>query len=250
MVTHIDSSFSLRTAVETAASELVTVQQWGDSSLITLPLIYPSGTHVAVKIALVADGLRISDNGFAYREIEAIGAEKSFKRVAGPIAEAAELNRNARVLYVDVPPEQLTRAICDVGLASWQVVDRVYSRHTALSDEAEIYLQERLGRLFGPDRLRRDNVITGASNNEWKFTAVVESDDRIAVFHAVSDHSAAIYRTVAAFHDLAYLDTPPIRIAVVENKQSLGATQLNILSQAGRVLERTQPDEVFLRAAA
>lgn len=237
-------------AADNAAQELVSVRHWGGSSFLNLPLIYPSGSHVTVRIDAVAGGLRVSDNGFAYREAEAIGAERAYARTAGKVAEDSCLHRNARMLFIDVAPEQLTRAICDVGLASWQVVDRIYSRQSSQGEEeASAFLQKRLGQVFGPHRVRSNPVMTGASNSEWKFSAVVEGDNQVAVFHMVPDHPASIYRTVAAFHDLAVLASPPARIAVVEDKRALG-TGLHILAHAGKVLEAGQPDEVFLRVAA
>lgn len=236
--------------VEATVGDLVSVRHWGESSFINLPLIYPGGSPVTVKVSSIAGGLRVSDNGFAYREAEAVGAERAYARTAGKVAEDACLQRNARMLFIDVPPEQLTRAICDVGLASWQVVDRIFNRlNNETAEEASAILRERLGKVFGPKSLRQNPVIMGASHSEWKFSAVVETDNRVAVFHVVPEHPASIYRTVAAFHDLAILEMPPKRIAVVENTHILGPN-LHILTQAGRVVENSQPDEVFLQAAA
>ena len=61
---------------ETVANDLLTVRHWGDSSFINLPIAYTSGTFVTVKIDRVHDGVRVSDGGFAYRELESIGVGK------------------------------------------------------------------------------------------------------------------------------------------------------------------------------
>ena len=63
-------------------------------------------------------GFRVSDAGFTYRELEAIGAERSFPRVAKAAAERESVAKNRRVIFVDVSAEDLTRAICDVAAAS------------------------------------------------------------------------------------------------------------------------------------
>ena len=69
------------------------------------------------------------------------------------------------------------------------------------------------------------------------------------MFHAVSNHPNAVFKTSTAFHDLANLDNAPKLVAVVRDKAALGS-RLALLAQAGRVIEGEQPDEVYLRAVA
>jgi hypothetical protein len=65
----------------------------------------------------------------------------------------------------------------------------------------------------------------------------------------VGAHANSVYRTSAAFHDLAELPSPPRLVAVVKDKHALGP-KLMLLSQAGRVIESGQSDDVYQRAAA
>jgi hypothetical protein len=243
---------SVAEAADAAAAALVSVRHWGGSSFINLPLIYPSGSFVTVKLEQVGrEAIRVSDNGFAYRELESIGVQRSFAKTANSIAEAESLEVNKRAIFVDVPHAQLSRAICDVAIASWQVADRIFSR-AAEEDEAEIedYLRQRLASVFGADHVNAEQAkIVGASTSEWEVSAVVELPNRVAVFHAVSNHSNSVFRTSTAFHDLAALDNPPSLTAVVRSKAALGP-KLNLLAQAGNVIEEDQPNNVYLRAAA
>jgi hypothetical protein len=237
-------------AAEAAASELVAVRRSGGSSFINLPILYPDGSFVTVKLDQTADGIRVSDNGFAYRELEAIGTSRSFSKTAMAVAEALDLLVDRRSIYVDVTHDQLIRAICDVGLASWQIADRVYSRIAEEDeDEIEVYLRDRLVKVFGLELKTADQKIKGPSTTEWEVSAIVEHGDKLTIFHAVANHPNSVFKTSAAFHDLELLEFRPNLVSVVRSKAALGP-RFNILAQAGRVIEEDQPDEVYLLAAA
>lgn len=231
--------------------DLVSARHWRDSSFVNLPLLYPGGDSVTVKVDRAEGGhYRVSDSGFAYREAESIGAQISFGRVLTNVVEAESLQRTSRTVYVEVPSDQLFRAICDVGAASWRVAEKVYSLAPE-GDEAENedYVRERVIEAFGPHRIEPTNEIVGLSTNKWEVTAIVKSDGAATVFQAVGIHPNTIYRTSTEFHDLAGLPKPPKLVAVVRNKKALGV-RYALLSQAGHVIQEDQPDDAYLRAAA
>lgn len=237
---------------DAAARQLVSVRHCGSSTFINLPLIYPSGSFVTVKLDRVYAGFRVSDNGFAYRELESVGAQRSFPRVAASAAEAELLECNRRAIFVEVSDaSQVVRAITDVAMASWQVADRVISR-IADQEEADIaeHLQERLSRIFGEDSVKPQHKLVGSSTTEWEISAVVQLPNKQVGFHAVSNHQNSVFRTSTAFRDLASLDRPPVLVAVVHSKSDLGPKLLGLLAQAGRVIEDEQPDKAYSRAAA
>lgn len=240
---------SLKATVDAVVKDLVRASHNRDSSYVSLPLIYPGGSSVTLKIDRTAHGLRVSDNGFGFRELEAVGADSSFARAASRFVADDDLALNKRAIFVDVPDEdQLLRAICDVGSASWRTVDAIYAR---LPDETEIedYLRERLQKIFGERDVTPDAKVVGASTTEWAFSASVRHDGHVTIFHAVSEHANSVYRTSTAFHDIAALDNPPSLVAVVKSLKAMGS-KLGILSQAGRVMEEDQPDATYLQAAA
>jgi hypothetical protein len=250
MSTDLMSRSEFESAIEATASELVHRRKVAGSHFINLPLLYPDGSSVTVRIDRVIEGLRVSDNGFAYREIEALGAESSFKNTARNIVEEIGVQVNRRMIYAEATPDTLYRAISDVATASWRIASQVAKR-VSEQEEAEIeeQLTARLASIFGRDHVRAEKKLTGASSSEWEVSAVVSLEGRIAAFQAVGDRPISIYRTATAFHDLASLEKPPILIAVVRSKKALGS-RLGLLSQAGRVIEERQSDDVFRRAAA
>lgn len=241
---------NLATVAEAVASSLVKARYLGGSTFINLPLIYPGGEFVTVKIDRHPNGVRVSDNGFAYRELESFGVQRSFANTAATIAEAETLEVNRRAIFVDVPIDQLERAICDVAIASWQVADRVIGR-AADEEEAAIqeYLGERLVAIFGVAHVNAEQAKIKGQFAEWDVSAVVQTKKHLTVFHAVSNHPNSVFKTSTCFHDLAALEKPPHLVSVVRNKAALGP-RYGLLSQAGRVIEEEQPDDVYLRAAA
>jgi hypothetical protein len=240
---------SVAEAAEGAVADLVRVSHWGEASYVNLPLIYPDGSSATVKICTVRNGFRVSDNGFAFRNMERIGAQRSFARTAASAAERSELFVDKRCIYVDASADFLSAAICEVAMASWQATDRVFQRAgEEEGEELEEYLRERLAAIF-PTQMAKTPTVQGASTHSWDFSAVVNAPAGISVFQAVGNHMASVNRASTSFLDLSNLTNPPHLIAVVKDKAAM-EEKLLLLSQAGsRVIEEAQPDEVYRRAA-
>lgn len=236
--------------VEAAVRELVSVRRINDSTFVNVPLIYPDGSFVTVRIDYLGDQFRVSDSGFAYRNLESVGAQDKFADTGKRVAKAVDVLRDKRKVFVDVPAEHLIRAICDVSLASWQITDRVFSRLSPEGElEVEDHLRARLIGIFGNKRVKKGSKIAGHSSEEWKVTAIVELDEVQTVFQGVNADAYSVYRTSAAFHDIAIIDNPPKLVSVVSRKKALGK-KLDLLSQVSRIIEERQSDDVFKRAAA
>lgn len=241
-------------AVRRAVTELVSVRPWGDTEFVSLPMLFPGGTFTTVAISRTAKGFLVTDHGFAYRELEAIGAERSFGMASRSFFELEEIEKDTRQFFAHVEDvRDMPRAVMMVASASWRLVHKVYADKEEQEDEEEISdeLQGKLVSLFGQGRVHfgAEAKLRGLSSTEWDVSAVVDHGDRKTVFQAVSTHPNSIYRTNSAFHDLAATRNPPRLIAVVRSLHDLGS-RLSILSQAGRVIAENSPDEAYLRAAA
>ncbi|AMM83154.1 hypothetical protein [Martelella sp. AD-3] len=230
---------------------LVSYRDWGDASFISLPLIYPSGSFVTVRLTYRAGGvIRVSDSGFAFREAESFGATRSFPRVARSVAADFDVEVDRRSLYVDVDnPQEVERAIFDVSAASRDTAERIVSR-SANDVEAAIAdaLHVKLDQIF-PSAVEHEGRIIGASSTEWEVTAIAKYKGHSAIFQAVTNYPVAIFKASTAFHDLAALDNPPTLVSVVANKEEMGKNY-SILAQAGRVIEIGQTNDAFVSAAA
>ena len=238
-------------SVRNAVGALVSTRSFGDTVYVSLPLFFPSGTPVTVRVDRAEIGFRVSDNGFAYRELEDVGADRSFWGTADALIFEEGLERGKRTIFVEVFAENLERAICDVGAIAWKIVDRVYSNlvEPDVSDLEE-RIQSRLERLFGSQSVEIEPSIAGVSSTRWPMTAAVKRRGRVTVFQAVGNHANSIYRTSAAFRDLALLERSPSLIAVVRNKAELGAKQSFLTQAGGKIIQDDQPDETILRLAA
>ena len=238
----------VRAAVEKAARELVSVRHWGRASFISVPPFGPDGSPITVRVTHDIAGFRVDDAGFTYRDLKRLGIERSFAKTAAAIAEREDVMVEDNALQTVAGPDELARAISDVGIASWNILDKIHAKLSE-ADEAEMQeeLRERLTTIFGG--LDDQRIIPGVSTTPWNVSAILHVDGKLAVFQAVGDHANSIYRVSAAFHDLASLPDEPMLVSVVRSKAALGA-KLGILAQAGRVIEESQPDQVYRRAVA
>jgi hypothetical protein len=236
--------------VEDAVRELVRTERIDGAVYVNLPMLYPDGSFVTVRVDRGAGGFRVSDAGFAYREVEDIAGPRSFRRTANRIAEANDVVVGERLIYVNATMETLERAICDVADASWRVVDAVAQK---AFDEDEVGLSEelsvRLKRVFGDEHVKDGAELVGNSTTTWPVTALVDRHGTAVVFQAVSDNSNSINRASTAFRDLSTLGVrAPKLVAYVRSKQALGS-KLSLLAPA-RVVEEAQSNEYLEKAAA
>lgn len=232
-------------AVQRAISEMVGVRAWGPTAYVRMPLFYPNGTQISVKVEPGPLGFRVSDGGITYRELEQIGAETLFNRNAKTFAAEIDAVIFKRAIMLDVTEEELGSAIADIADATARIAHKVIANEQG-RNEAEIadHLYERLKLVFGTGQVEKDVSIPGPSTKVWDVDAVVQIEGNIALFQAVTKHYASVYSTSAMFHDLALKNHPPVSTSVVRNKPELGAW-FNILAQAGNVIEESAANEVY-----
>jgi hypothetical protein len=235
-------------AVNEAVSDLVRCKRVNGTFYVNLPLVYPDGSYVTVRLDQVEGGIRVSDAGFAFRQVEEVGAGRSFSRTAAKIAETFDVDTAKRAVFVVVDLEQLNRAIIDVAVASWTIADTICSKVHEEDEQLQEDLKVRLQKIFGPLKVRDEAKIIGVSANEWDVSAVVNSGKHDTVFQAVANHPSSIYKASTAFRDISGIKKPPKLVAVVRNKKELGQ-KISLLTPA-TVIEDVQSDEYFRMVAA
>jgi hypothetical protein len=239
-----------RVLIEKVARELATVEHRQDSSFITTPLLYPSGSTVVVRIESLGDQYFVTDLGLGYREADMMGASLVYARHARAIAEAAGVGFDQQEFFVaKASADQLAGCVIAVANCSLEAVSvsalKLSERRVA--DEAEL-LYERLAKVFTAPRVAKNAEIRGASNTTWPVANLVRINTHETIFEPVLSHRNSVASVVTKFHDIAQLEHPPARIAVVRNKDDFG-TLLGVLSQAGRVISRDTPDQTLRKLA-
>lgn len=241
----------LKDVAEQVARGLVSASIKGEEAYIRTPLMYPGGSMVLVMIAEAArDRYLVSDMGQAQSEADLMCAVPTFARVAPRVAERNGVSFDHHAFFVlEVAKEQLVGAVATIAGCSQEAVQITALRiaEKRQSDAAE-RLYDRLANLFTPARVARDAEILGASNTPWHVSALVRADGRSAAYDPVTHHPGSIAAAVTKFFDLAQLDDPPARIAVVRNKQALG-TRLNVITGAAHVVEDSVSDATLERLA-
>jgi hypothetical protein len=78
---------TLRNFETRIASELVQAHRIAPGTVVTTPVLFPSGGHVSILVSFDGDKCLVSDDGAAYAEADLMGAGEIFRRAARPIAE-------------------------------------------------------------------------------------------------------------------------------------------------------------------
>lgn len=222
-------------------------------SYVSTPLAYPSGANVVVSISREgkSDSFFVSDFGAGYTEADMMGASSIYARHARIIAQNAGIGFDEHAFFVVKAIEkQLAGAIASVANCSHEAVavSALRMADKKSTEDAEI-LFERLVKIFSPKLVTRNADIFGASHTSWRFASAVRKGSKITIFEPVSKHPVSIATAATKFRDVALLQDPPNRVAVVRSKNELG-TYLSVLSQSANVVSRDVTNAVLEKLAA
>ena len=248
MTIKIDAKFA--EIVDSVAREIVTTEHFGSASLIKVPLLYPSGAGAVVQITPHHHRFFVSDMGLGHQESEMIGASIQYANSAKTIAEHFGVRFDNQAFFVaEASQEQLASAVtiianCSVEAASQSALKAAERRFEEDSD----VLYKRLVMVFPTAEIARDVEFVGASTHLWPVATLVKYDSHVALFEPVNKFHASVVNAAVKFHDIARLENPPQRIAVVKRKDELG-NYLNVLSQSANVIEYKVPNSTLVRLA-
>jgi hypothetical protein len=248
MTIKIDEKFS--SVVDAVAKEIVTTEHFGSASLIKVPLMYPSGATAVVQITQAQDRFFVTDMGMGHQEAEMIGASTLYNNSAKPLAEHFGIRFDNQAFFVaEANRNQLASAVtivanCSTEAASMSALKAAERRFEEDSD----VLYHRLIKVFPKSEVARDVEFVGSSTHKWPVSAMVKHGANIALFEPVNKHHTSVVNAAVKFNDIARLENPPQRIAVVKQKSELG-NYLNVLSQSADVVEYKVSDETILKLA-
>jgi hypothetical protein len=241
---------AFREVVDGVARALVDVRQANGASFISLPVLYPGGSLVVVRIDPHHDGhYLVSDMGMGFQEAELMGAGRLFAHSAPSVAVRSGVHFDRQTFSIGVRRERLVGAVSVIAACSQEAVQVAAFRldEKKRADAAD-RLCERLYRLFTPGKVERGATVVGASNTPWTVTALVRADGHKAVYEPVSEHANSVASALTRFVDINQLEHPPARIAVVRKKELLG-TRLALISTTANVVEESVSDQTLERLA-
>ena len=245
---NIETIAKFQDVVQAAASRLVSCRGVGESSYVTTPLIYPSGSYIVVRVDRHGNDFFVTDFGMGFEEASECGAERTFRKISKSVAERIGVQFDGHTFFeVEVTEGQLSGAISAIANASLEAVTLTYMKTADQAHRDEnAMLHDRLVSLFTAKFVARDVEILGGSNTKWHVSSLVSIEGTMTAFEAVSKHHISVVSTAAKFGDIARSDPAPARVAVVNSKQALG-TWLGVLTPTASVVENTSPDSIIRR---
>ena len=245
----------LSKAVDEAIRRICSAEHFRGGSLARLPVLYPSGASVVIQvIEPTRDRCFVTDMGLGYQEADMMGAGLYYSRQAQIIADDAGVRFDNRAFFIAevsrdlLPGAVVTIANCSHKAVSWAAY-RLAERKEAEDKDA---LYERLRLAFAGEavQLEKDAEIAGASAHKWRVSVLAMGRGSSTIFEAVSAHYVSVVGTAAKFNDIARLDLPPPRIAVVKSKVALGDYLGVLAPTTSSVVELTASNDTFRRLRA
>lgn len=237
-------------AIDRAVERLVRATEVADGFLVSLPMVYPTGTAIGVRIEPAQGGFYVSDFSMGYREAEDFGAERSFQYHIKKLIEGGPVEfTTGKQVRVRATEGQLKGAIIKVASLSRDAAIKAYDNANEWDDEelaADLF--QRLSTVFGSEHVVARALKTGASNVQWKFAAKVSVEGREILFDAVSPHHTSVFSAVSKFNDVLRDDEDIDTVAVVDSKKAMGKW-LPLLSQAANVIEDDVSEDVLRHLA-
>jgi len=233
--------------VDETLRRIASAEHFSQGSLAKLPLLYPSGASVVVQITEVQDRCFVTDMGLGFQEAEMIGATRQYVGFAESLAASAGVKYDGRSVFIaEVPRDRLAGAMITIANCSQQAANLAAMKIAEKTDsDAKEELFERLRIIFPDESVEKDAPIVGASSHKWKVSVLVAGKQGQAIFEAVTQHHVSIVSAAAKFGDIARLETPPPRIAVVRNKAALGDYLGVIAPAASSVIEFAAANDTY-----
>jgi hypothetical protein len=240
----------LSETVEAAVKKLVSVEHYRAASLVSMPIMYPSGASVVLEISAQAGRVFISDRAGGFQEAEFLGATRLYGREAIRVASDAGIRFDGRDMFVaEVPIGSVTGAMALVASCSANAAN-ICALKSAERDEkyAKDALFEKLTEVYGTGGFEKEVQVIGSSNHKWKVDAVVKQNHSMAIFNSVTKSYVSAAGTAAKFHDFARLEIAPRRVAVITSREEVGDWIGVLASAANAVIEINAANDQFVKA--
>lgn len=238
------------TELQSVVSRLVESRESDEGTVVTLPMMYPSGSPVLVRVAFDGHVCFVNDMGIASHEADVLGAsQRIFANQARRVAEEFGVQFDNHCFFaVQVPLDKLPGAIRVIGTASQKSVVLTQDKLSEINDsQVRADLLDRLVSVYGQSHVERDFSLVGSSSHKWNFVGRVVTERGPVVFDAATEAPASVFSAVAKFSDVRMLEQPPKGVICVPRLQKFTPDYRNLLQQAANLVEISSPDETFRR---
>lgn len=234
------------------AQQLVTVEHHVGRSFVKVPILYPSGANVVVRVEGAEDRFFVSDAGFGHQEAEMMGASLIYARHGRSIAENAGVRFDNQAFFIiEASRDQLPGAVVTIANCSHEAVAlAAYKLAERKSVDETDRLYDRLVTIFPRKDVVKNADLVGSSTTKWSIAALVKTTaiPRQVIFEPVTKYHASVVNAATKFHDISRLENAPTRVAVVRKKAEFGSW-LGLLSQAANVVDENVPDSTILKVS-
>lgn len=239
--------------IKGSLENLLSVTEELDGVRVVTHCMYPSNGFVQVVVRGGTDTFFVSDEGGAFREIEAAGVdvEKPDKVIRHLVVPQGLSLVNGMIRSPQVSADSLAISISLVANASKEAADWLFAhsrikRHRNFKEVVGEFLKERFSKSV------RSDIIIGASNKPHKFDNLISlgGGRRLLVDPVIHDSASINARLVANFdvRSAHYKDLEQ-RI-VYDDEEEWRPEELNLLQVGATVVPFSRAPDVFARLAA
>lgn len=214
---------------------LFSVRERSSSAFVTTGVTYPNGVGVAVRVDLSPKNFIVSDDGYATRLAETMGAVPALNRIASGFVKRCGVAFERGTFFIaDVAADNLAVAISTIANISARAMERV----SAVMEQPRIkksraLFNKRLEAAFGK-KVRFDLEFKGATGKPWEFDAgVIENETIGRLYELVSPSTQAVAMANIKISDTqALLEAPHVTVALADYDATEPELR-SILSAAG-----------------
>lgn len=243
------ASASLDKQIADAVGRTLSSHQFGDTTIISLPIMYPSGAFAGVHVTVSGDRCYVSDAAIGLREAEMAGVGDFFDGTARAAAEWFGVGYDgASIFAASAPLARIEGAVIAVANASSRAVTHALLNAVEKKDKSRNnILYDKLKEYFGAASVSKTASIAGRDAS-WDAHNLVVIKGRRSIFEYVSQNTNSIASKFLMFSDIGKSDDPPVLNSVVDSLDSLGRKG-TMLSDVSNVVPIEASREIFLNYA-
>lgn len=116
--------------VESAMRDILSVVHKPEGSYVQMPLLYPSGSQVVVRVSGGPEAYRVTDFGMGYTEAELMGSENDYVVTSRFISQNFNASFDKNELFLDkVEKKKLSGAIVTIANYTQEAVSVLYPKY-------------------------------------------------------------------------------------------------------------------------